>query len=72
MIERYSGLKILEFIYRKINNNFVQNQKSVNFKGDFQAVNSSQKKNEFVSTTIRRVLDRFLEEIEGTKRTFRN
>ena len=38
-----------------------------------QAVNSSKKRtNEFVFTTMRWVLVRFFEEIEVTKKTFRN
>ena len=42
-------------------------------KANCQAVNSSKKRtNEFVFTTMRRVLVRFLEEIEDTKKTFRN
>ena len=42
-------------------------------KANCQVVNSSKKrKNEFVLTTIRRVFVRFLEEIEDTKKTFRN
>ena len=42
-------------------------------KANCQAVNSSKKRtNEFVFTTIRRVFVRFLEEIEDTKKAFRN
>ena len=42
-------------------------------KANYQAVNSSKKQtNEFVFTTMRRVFVRFLEEIEDTKKTFRN
>ena len=42
-------------------------------KANCQAVNSSKKRtNEFVFTTMRRVFVRFLEEIEDTKKTFRN
>ena len=42
-------------------------------KANCQAVNSSKKEtNLFVFTTMRRVLVRFLEEIEDTKKTFRN
>ena len=42
-------------------------------KANFQAVNSSRKRtNEFVFTTMRRVFGRFFEEIEDTKKTFRN
>ena len=42
-------------------------------KANHQAVNSSKKRtNEFVFTTMRRVFVRFLEEIEDTKKTFRN
>ena len=38
-------------------------------KANCQAVNSSKKgRNEFISTTIRRVFVRFLEEIEDTKK----
>ena len=42
-------------------------------KANCQAVNSSKKQtNEFVFTTMQRVFVRFLEEIEDTKKTFRN
>ena len=42
-------------------------------KANCQAVNSSKKRtNEFVFTTMRRVFVCFLEEIEDTKKTFRN
>ena len=42
-------------------------------KANCQAVNSSTKRmNEFVFTTIRHVFVRFLEEIEDTKKAFRN
>ena len=42
-------------------------------KANCQAVNSSKKRmNEFIFTTMRRVFVRFLEEIEDTKKTFRN
>ena len=42
-------------------------------KANCQAVNSSKKRtNEFVFITMRRVFVRFLEEIEDTKKTFRN
>ena len=42
-------------------------------KANCQDVNSSKKRtNEFVFITIRRVFVRFLEEIEVTKKTFRN
>ena len=42
-------------------------------KANCQAVSSSKKQtNEFVFTTMRRVFLRFLEEIEDTKKTFRN
>ena len=42
-------------------------------KANCQVVNSSKKRtNEFVCTTMRRVFVRFLEEIEDTKKTFRN
>ena len=42
-------------------------------KANCQAVNSSKKgTNKFIFTTRRRVFDRFLEEIENTKKTFRN
>ena len=42
-------------------------------KANCQAVNSSKKRTkEFVFTTVRRVFVRFLEEIEDTKKTFRN
>ena len=42
-------------------------------KANCQAVISSKKRtNEFVFTTMRRVFVRFLEEIEDTKKTFRN
>ena len=42
-------------------------------KANCQVVNSSKKRtNEFVFTTMRRVFVRFLEEIEDTKKTFRN
>ena len=42
-------------------------------KANCRAVNSSKKRtNEFVLTTMRRVFIRFLEEIEDTKKTFRN
>ena len=42
-------------------------------KANCQAVNSSKKQmNEFVFTTMQRVFVRFLEEIEVTKKTFRN
>ena len=42
-------------------------------KANCQAVNSSKKRtNEFVFTTMQRVFVCFLEEIEDTKKTFRN
>ena len=42
-------------------------------KANYQAVNSSKKRtNEFVFTNMRRVFVRFLEEIEDTKKTFKN
>ena len=42
-------------------------------KANCQAVNSSKKRtNEFDFATMRLVLVRFLEEIENTKKTFRN
>ena len=42
-------------------------------KANYQAVNSSKKRtNEFDFTTMRHVFVRFLEEIEDTKKTFRN
>ena len=42
-------------------------------KANYQAVNSSKKQtNEFVFTTMGYVFIRFLEEIEDTKKTFRN
>ena len=42
-------------------------------KANCQAVNSSKKQtNEFAFTTMRLVFVRFLEEIEDTKKTFRN
>ena len=42
-------------------------------KANCQVVNSSKKQmNEFVSTTMQPVFVRFLEEIEDTKKTFRN
>ena len=42
-------------------------------KANCQAVNSSKKRtNEFVFTTMRRVFVCFLEEIEDSKKTFRN
>ena len=42
-------------------------------KANYQAVNSSKKRtNEFVFTTMRRVFVRFLEEIEDSKKAFRN
>ena len=42
-------------------------------KANCEAVNSSKKQtNEFIFTTIRRIFVRFLEEIEVTKKTFRN
>ena len=42
-------------------------------KANCQAVNSSKKgTNEFIFTTMRSVFVRFLEEIEDTKKTFRN
>ena len=42
-------------------------------KANCQAVNSSKKQtNEFVFTSMRRIFVRFLEEIEDTKKTFRN
>ena len=42
-------------------------------KENCHAVNSSKKRtNEFVFTTMQRVFVRFLEEIEVTKKTFRN
>ena len=42
-------------------------------KANCQAVNSSKKRtNEFVFTSMRRFFVRFLEEIEDTKKTFRN
>ena len=42
-------------------------------KANCQPMNSSKKRtNEFVFTTMRRVFVRFLEEIEDTKKTFRN
>ena len=42
-------------------------------KANCQAVNASEKRtNEFVFTTMRRVFVHFLEEIEVTKKAFRN
>ena len=42
-------------------------------KGNCQAVNSSKKRtNEFVFTSMRRVFIHFLEEIEDSKKAFRN
>ena len=42
-------------------------------KANCQALNSSKKRtNEFRFTTMRRDYDRFLEEIEDTKKSFRN
>ena len=42
-------------------------------KANCQAVNSSKKRtNEFVFTNMRRAFIRFLEEIEDTKKSFRN
>ena len=42
-------------------------------KANCQAVNSSKKRtNEFVFTSMRRVFVRFLEEIEDSKKAFRN
>ena len=42
-------------------------------KANYQALNSSKKRtNEFVFTTMRRVFVRFLEEIEDSKKAFRN
>ena len=42
-------------------------------KASYQAVNSSKKRtNEFVFPTMRHVFVRFVEEIEDTKKTFRN
>ena len=42
-------------------------------KANCQAMNSSKKRtNEFVFTTMRHVFVRFLEEIEDTKKSFRN
>ena len=42
-------------------------------KANWQAVNSSKKQtNEFVFTSMRRVLVRFLEKIEDSKKAFRN
>ena len=42
-------------------------------KANCQAMNSSKKRtNEFVFTTMRRVFVRFLEEIEDSKKAFRN
>ena len=42
-------------------------------KANCQAVNSSKKQtNEFIFTTMQRVFVRFLEEIEDTKKAFRN
>ena len=42
-------------------------------KANCEAMDSSRKRmNEFIFTNMRRVFVRFLEEIEGTKKTFRN
>ena len=42
-------------------------------KANCQAMNSSKTRmNEFIFTTMRRVFVRFLEEVEVTKKTFRN
>ena len=42
-------------------------------KANCQAINSSKKRtDDFVFTTMRRVFVHFLEEIEDTKKTFRN
>ena len=72
---------ILFFVYPEIRHNWVQEPRR-NFppakgqlisKANCQAVNSSKNRtNEFVFTTMRRVFVRFLEEIEDTKKTFRN
>ena len=52
---------------------FVPSKGQLISKANCQTVNSSKKRtNEFVFTTMRRVFVRFLEEIEVTKKTFRN
>ena len=53
--------------------NFFKTKGQLISKANCQAMNSSKKRtNEFVFTTMRRVFVRFLEEIEVTKKTFRN
>ena len=55
----------------KINNCFIKGQ--IISKGNCRAVNSFKKRmNEFISTTMRRVFFCFLEEIEDSKKAFRN
>ena len=51
----------------------IHSKGQVILKVNYQALNSSKKRtNEFVFTTMRRVFVRFLEEVEDTKKTFRN
>ena len=52
---------------------FMSSKGQLNSKANGQAVNSSKKRtNEFIFATMRHVFVRFLEEIEDTKKAFRN
>ena len=70
------SVKFLEFVHLlkvKIIPKEEKSKGQLILKANCQAVNSSKKRtNEFVFTTMRRVFVRFLEEIEDTKKTFRN
>ena len=66
-----------QFIFTLLRHQFILGQDSSKghliLKVNCQAVNSSKERtNEFVFTTMRRAFVRFLEEIEDTKKTFRN
>ena len=63
--------RLQDILPEKVKNRLVKGQ--LISKKNCQGVNSSKKRtNEFVFTTMRRVFVRFLEEIEDTKKTFRN
>ena len=71
---KISGALILEtVITRNILLSLTVTKGQLISKANCQAVNSSKKRtNEFVFTTMQRIFVRFLEEIEDTKKTFRN
>ena len=71
MVQQNFNIYTTGIIFNAATNKTVKGQ--LISKANCQAVHSSKKgKNEFVFTAMRRVLVRFLEEIEDTKKTFRN